>query len=112
VDETTMTRAERSLLLFLETQAVDYGGKVRSASMSDEDFEIARRWAEEGFIEFGRRPARAIMRPGVKRFHWVRLSDRAWDLAHRLRKLRGLRNLYDKEEDHERAGLAESTNEQ
>ena len=33
---------------------VDYGGLVDSRRMNQADFEIAKKWNEEGVIEFGR----------------------------------------------------------
>ena len=78
-----MTRDERSLLLFLETQAVDHGGLVNVESMNDCDFEIARRWTQEGFIQFGR-VASPSLRKATRiknRSHWVLLSATAFAAA-------------------------------
>lgn len=50
----TMTKDERSLLLFLETQAVDHAGKVDGRHMNKDDFETAAKWDAEGFVNFGR----------------------------------------------------------
>lgn len=83
-----MSKDERSLLLFLETRAVDYGGRVKEAHMNKEDFKIAEKWNEEGFIEFGRIVARNINTDGG---HWVKLSDDAWKLAQEERKARATR---------------------
>lgn len=85
-----MTKDERSLLVFLETQAVDHGGKVFSASMNADDIAITKSWIESGFIQFGRIKANVITH---SRFHWVILSDEAWRKAGELRKERALRNL-------------------
>jgi hypothetical protein len=84
----TMTRDERSLLLFLETCAVDYGGKVDARHMNDDDFNIAKQWNAEGFIEFGRIKFHDIVE---KKTHWVTLSIDAWTLAHTERKERAER---------------------
>lgn len=73
-----MTRDERSLLLFLETRAVDYGGRVDGRHMNGEDFEIAKRWNEQGFVFFGRIVARHCNTQGG---NWCKLSASAWTLA-------------------------------
>lgn len=83
-----MTKEEKSLLLFLETRAVDYGGRVNTLHMNGEDFDIAKRWDEEGFVGFGRIVARNHNSDGS---HWVKLSDEAWKLAHKERKARAKR---------------------
>lgn len=83
------TREEKSLLLFLETQAVDYGGKIEGVRMNADDFAIAKRWNEAGFVQFGRIAFHDIKRlAGVARDHWCVLSDEAWKLAHEERRAR------------------------
>lgn len=91
-----LTKDQKSLLLFLETQVVDHGGKIYSPSMNALDRMCARRWATDGFIEFGRIPVRKIT---SHRCHWARLSDAAWEIVHQLRRERAERNLYPKAED-------------
>lgn len=82
----TMTSDEKSLLLFLETQAVDYGGLVETKKrMNKEDFDIAKKWNEEGFVKFGRIKFHSII---GKSTHWCELSDEAWNIAHAERKAR------------------------
>ena len=44
----------KSLLLYLETRAVDYSGRVDGRYMNDEDTEMAKKWNDEGYLEFGR----------------------------------------------------------
>jgi hypothetical protein len=83
------TREEKSLLLFFETQAVDYGGKLEGVRMNADDFAIAKRWNEAGFVQFGRIAYHDIKRlAGVARDHWCVLSDEAWKLAHEERRAR------------------------
>ena len=80
-----MTSDERSLLLFFETQAVDYGGLIDiKKRMNKEDFDIAKKWNDEGFVKFGRIKFHSIL----KSTHWCELSDEAWSLAHAERKAR------------------------
>ncbi len=80
-----MTRDEKSLLLFLETQAVDYAGKVASEHMNAADFVTARAWNAAGFLQFGRIPAGGL---GDDRTYWVILSDAAWEEAAKERRER------------------------
>lgn len=80
-----MTRDERSLLLYLETRAVDYGGKVDARHMNKEDMEIARGWNKSGFLKFGRIKFHDIDKGGT---HWCELSDEAWVLVAMERKRR------------------------
>ena len=83
-----MSKDERSLLLFLETRVVDYGGRVNLAHMNEEDMNIAEKWDKEGFIGFGRIVMRNHNPDGT---NWCRLSEKAWDLAHEERKARAKR---------------------
>lgn len=85
---------EQSLLLYLETCAVDFAGRIDQERMSDTDRRIAERWAEEGYIRYGRVKGYAPSKPSV-RTHWCELSEHALNDAHILRRLRierGLRN--------------------
>lgn len=85
----TMTRVERSLLLFLETCAVDRGGRIASEKMNAEEVAIAKQWNEEGFIHYGRISSGHLNRLAGN--HWCFLSDEAWQLAAEERKARALR---------------------
>lgn len=79
----TMTSDERSLLLYLETRAVDHGGIVDTIHMNKEDMDIAKKWDKEGFVKFGRIKFHSITSAGT---YWCELSDEAWQLAHAERK--------------------------
>ncbi len=105
-----MTRDELSLLLYFETQATDYGGTLESVRMNADDFALAKRWREAGFIQFGRIAFNDIKRhSGIARDHWVVLSEEAWKLAHAERRARCERVM--KTLKCERVGIAlESTN--
>ena len=83
----TMSKEELSLLLFLETRAVDNGGLVATPHMNAADFDIIERWKQIGFIKFGRLTRESInnLRGST---HWVELSDDAWRLAHEERRAR------------------------
>jgi len=84
----TMTSDERNLLLYLETRAVDFGGKVDTKHMNKEDMDIAKKWNDEGFVKFGRIKFHSIVDRST---HWCELSDEAWNIAHAERKARCVR---------------------
>jgi hypothetical protein len=79
-----MKKEELSLLLFLETCAVDYGGRVDSRRMNKEDFAIVDEWKKSSYVLFGRIYSKDI----TDSSHWVELSNVAWNDAHAERKAR------------------------
>jgi hypothetical protein len=84
----TMTKDERSLLLFLETRAVDHAGRVDTRHMNSDDFEIAKRWDAEGFVNFGRI---AFEHCNDRGSHWCKLSPEAHQLCGEERAARAER---------------------
>ena len=80
-----MTKEELSLLLFLETCCVDYGGRVDSRRMNKADFDIVDNWKQDGYLLFGRIRHSDI---SEHRSHWTEFSNRAWNDAHAERKAR------------------------
>ncbi len=83
-----MSKDEKGLLLFLETRAVDYGGRVNLQHMNDIDMGIAERWDKEGFLEFGRIVMRNHNSDGT---HCVKLKYSTFMVAHELRLERSKR---------------------
>ena len=89
-----MTKDERSLLLFLETQAVEYGGLVDVRHMNEDDCNIASDWNECGFIIYERisfYSIEAVSTPTRRPTHYVILSQEAFRLAHEERIARAAR---------------------
>jgi len=91
-------KAEISLLLYLETRAVDHGGAVDTRRMNEADFAIARRWVNTGYLQFGRIYSKSIQKRRCKfgaavegETNWVKLSDRAWSDAAGERRARAER---------------------
>lgn len=89
-----MSKDERSLLLFLETAAVDHGGLFDARHMNKADMDIAEGWSKEGFLPLFRRVPACLL--GFYRDkgcfnHYVRLSEDAWRLAQQERRERGAR---------------------
>lgn len=80
-----LSKDEKSLLLFLETCAVDKSGRVNVEHMNAQDMEIAKRWNESGFLGFGR-ICHADCKPiGT---HWTKLSPEAFTLCGQEREAR------------------------
>jgi hypothetical protein len=79
----SMTREEKSQLLFLEACCVDNRGLIDGRRMNSDDVEISRQWDASGYIKFGRLRIEAIK--GVHNYA-VRLSDEAFDDAAKLRR--------------------------
>lgn len=77
-----MTRDELSLLLYLESCAVDHSGRTDPRRMNDEDRDILARWTKDGYVESGRVCA-ADGGGG-----WVRLSGTAYLNAYAERRAR------------------------
>lgn len=83
-----LSQDEASLLLYLECRAVDHAGIVDMARMNTDDVKTAEQWTRDGFIEFGRIAYKDIQ--GKERMsslqssptHWVRLTPKAWKVAH------------------------------
>lgn len=90
-----LSRDEESILLYLETRAVDHCGRINSTQMNDKDWENMKAMKDEGFIDFGRichedaAPGRRTSEGGA---HWVTFSDEAFALAHACRMKRARRN--------------------
>lgn len=81
-----LTKLQKSLLIYLETCAVDTGGLVIGARMNKEDFQIVEIWKNEGFLNFGRIAMADIQKDTyTPHDHWVELSEKAWQMAHQLR---------------------------
>ncbi len=83
-----LSRDELSLLLFLETCAVDKCGAVDGRHMNKKDFETARKWNQQCFLEFGRVLSNHTR---IDRTHWCRLLGRSMEAAHHERAARAER---------------------
>lgn len=87
-----MSSEERSLLLYLETRAVDHGGLVDTRHMNQEDMAIAKKFNDTGFLSFGRVNSKSLKNTGLCS-HWCELSEEAWTLAHAERRARNVRMM-------------------
>lgn len=88
-----LTRDETSLLLFFETQMVDYGGLLQGCRMNAGDHATANQWSDEKFIQFGRIASGDIKPDPQPRNHWVILSPAAWGVIHHKRRERADRKM-------------------
>ncbi len=87
-----MTVDERSLLLYVETCAVNYGGLVHCQRINADDREILKRWDSEGFLYFSRITLKSLQLLQDKHYtELVRLTEEAWTLAHEERRARSVR---------------------
>lgn len=80
-----LTKDQRTLLLYLETCAVDHAGRVNGQHMNDDDFKQAAEWDRDGFVRFGRVASECITDHGG---HWVEFTDESWAAAHAERRAR------------------------
>lgn len=85
----TMTKVERSILLYAETCCVDYGGLLEGQRMNADDMAALKKFEEAGILEYGRIPFK-LLGPlgsyGRKPTHWITFTDAAWEVAHALRR--------------------------
>jgi hypothetical protein len=93
-----MSKEGRSLLLYLESCAVDCKGIVDVARMNESDVAVAKDWTRRGFIEFCRLKAsmlpKQLPRPEARcPTHAVRLAGRAWECAALERRRRAVRSM-------------------
>jgi hypothetical protein len=91
-----MNKDERSLLLFLETQAVDHCGLVGTAHMNAPDRAIAKKWADDQFIRFSRLLSKYLLVHNGKYGAVVELGPVAWQCAAIERQRRASRVQSDK----------------
>ena len=87
----TMSVPEVSLLLYVESCAVDRGGLLDAARLNMDDLELLKQWDEEGFVLFGRVDGKDVKSDGLSCWcYWCDLSEEAWKLAAAERRKRGV----------------------
>jgi hypothetical protein len=86
IDPASLTKAQRSILLYAECCLVDHGGLLEGKRMNDADLRALTDFQDAGLLRFGRLPFRAIAQMVARECtHWVVFSSAAWDLAHAAR---------------------------
>lgn len=89
----SMTRVERSVLLYAETTMVDYGGLMEGPRLNGDDHTALNRLQEAGMLTWGRVPGRLLGQFTSRHItHWVELTEAGWALAHQLRRQTCLRS--------------------
>lgn len=83
----TMTKDQRSCLLYVEACCVDNSGLLEPIRMNSADFDALEMFKEEGLLDFGRCPSKSKAFAAGK-MYWVTLHDKGWSLAHLLRGMR------------------------
>lgn len=89
----TMSKQERSQLLYLESCAVEYDGFVEGMRMNVDDHDITAKLVAQGLVEFGRVPAKMLNTFQRKVTHHTKLTDAGWKLAGECRKFRAEQGL-------------------
>lgn len=78
----SLTKDEKSLLMFAECACVDHGGIYQPQRLNNTDRAILDQWQLEGFASHGRVASEHLTET---RCVWLQLSDAAMHLAHELR---------------------------
>lgn len=83
-----LPRELRSILLYAECCAVDNGGMLEGKRMNGEDYKNLDALEGAGYLTWGRIPSGLIGSNHLECTHFVALSHKGWDLAHKCRRLR------------------------
>lgn len=90
IDPNTLTKAQRSMLVYAESCLVDQGGLLQAIRMNDDDYAALKHFADQGLLQYGRIPFKALetlAHPSAGPLtHWVTFTDEGWALAHQLRR--------------------------
>lgn len=103
-DTNPLSKQNSSLLLYLETCAVDHGGKIDATKVNEAELRVLEAWNRSGFVRFGRMTIRKReqCQGGRDYAYWCVLSQPAWAAAHAEREARARRNM----DDEAKAGAA------
>lgn len=84
----TITRDQRSILLYAEACAVDYGGLLEGIRMNKDDHAALAELAAAGILTHGRIPGKMLGTFQRNVTNWCDLTEAGWALAHQLRRAR------------------------
>lgn len=86
----SLTKNQRSILVYAETCLVDKSGLLSGERMNRQDLDDLDMFQAESYLRYGRIKLDLIPpRSGADHFtHWVIFNPRAWALASELRQLR------------------------
>lgn len=86
----TMTREQRSILLYAETCIVDGSGLLEGIRMNEADHQALTKLKDEGFLDYGRVPG-SLLGELKGKTHWINFYESGWQAAHQLRRSRSLK---------------------
>jgi len=89
IDIETLTSDQKSLLLYVETRAVDHSGKLRDDQLNGIDRANLKAWDRANFVSSDKIPASGRQNDGCSM--WAFLSDEAWEAAGKLRRAKSKR---------------------
>jgi hypothetical protein len=80
-----------SMVLHLENEMVFHGGLISTSNMSHEEFVILMDMVDSGLMTWQPLPERILTSEKNTRkvTRLIEFSDELWDIAHRLRKVKG-----------------------
>lgn len=81
----SLSKDERSILLYLETCLVDRGGLAEGVRMNAADHEAIKKFQAHGLIRFGRTYSKLLSEAGSNT-NWVQFTPAAWDVVSLLRQ--------------------------
>lgn len=85
----SITRDQRSVLVYAEHCAVEHGGLLEGIRMNPDDHTALIQLEIAGFLTSGRVPGKMLGSFRVRQVtHWCDLTDAGWDLAAQLRRAR------------------------
>lgn len=85
----TITRDQRSILMYAETCAVDHGGLLEGIRMNSDDIAALDQLEAAGIVKYGRVPGKMLGSFRVRQAtHWCDLTEAGWALAYALRRAR------------------------
>lgn len=82
----TLTKSQRSTLLYCESEVVDRSGLLCAQRMNGEDLENLKLFKEAGLLDYGHIPC-DLIDDDDRRYDskWVTLTELGWTWAHALR---------------------------
>lgn len=85
----TITREQRSILVYAENCAVEHGGLLEGIRMNVDDHHALVELEAAGILAHGRVPGKLLGSFRERQVtHWCDLTDAGWELATQLRRLR------------------------
>lgn len=87
----SLTKEEKSLILYIETRAVDHDSMIDTKQINATDEQILKKYHNEGWIKYGRVHSNHAIKTGKGMY--VLLSDELFEIAAELRKQRAKRGM-------------------